>query len=582
MTGRATAPSPPRFVPFGQYLLLDRLAVGGMAEVYLAKRFDEHGPSDLLAVKRILPSLAENSDFIRMFLDEARIAAQLVHPGIVRIRELGRIGRSHYLAMDFVWGKDLLHVMRRHKLLGAQLSPSVVAYIGIGMCDALHYAHEKKDRHGEAMGLIHRDVSPQNVLVSFDGIVSLIDFGIAKAQSRTTETQAGVLKGKVGYMSPEQIRGGPVDRRSDLFAVGTCLYELLTLKTLFARENAFDAMENVKYVKAAPIGELRPDLSEDFAAILGRAHTRDPAERWQTAAELGDALRKYLREHDPRFDRVAAVTWMRDAFRKELHSERVRLEAFDQLGRAQVVSVDMPRRNSVTDLQIPGTGDPAPPDWDDDEAETIISDDPIPFVDAPPPEPTTGAAEVYYSSEHTIPDDDDGPLPATSPAPKIESDDDVALAASQIDSAVIQRLLPEEAPGQERSAAAREATARHRTASADIDPPTQTGSGAGKWLTRVFAALILLGAGAAGAWIYGSMASRASIEVRTTPQVGASVLLDGVQRGTAPVRLENVAAGEHEVTIVATGYEVVHREIHVDASTTVMVEVALVEIRGSP
>jgi len=578
MTGRATAPSPPRFVPFGQYLLLDRLAVGGMAEVYLAKRFDENGPSDLLAVKRILPSLAESSDFIRMFLDEARIAAQLVHPGIVRIRELGRIGRSHYLAMDFVWGKDLLQVMRRHKLLGAQLSPSVVAYIGIGMCDALHYAHEKRDRHGQPMNLIHRDVSPQNVLVSFDGIVSLIDFGIAKAQSRTKDTQAGVLKGKIGYMSPEQIRGTRhVDRRSDLFAVGTCLYELLTLRTLFARENAFDAMENVKHVKAAPIGELRPDLTEDFAAILTRAHAEDPAERWQTAADFGDALRKYLREHDPRFDRVAAVTWMRDAFRKELHSERFRLEAFDQLGRAQVVSVDAPRRNSVTDLQIPGTGDPAPPDWDDDNAETIISADPIPFVDEPPP-PANGAAEVYFSAEHTIPDDEDEPPPAITRAARIESDDDVALAASQIDSAVIQRLLPEE--GEERATSAREPTARHSTADRDVEPPS--GSSSNKWFGRVVLALLLLGAGAGAAWLYGSMASRASIEVRTTPQVEASVLLDGVQRGTAPVRLENVAAGSHEVTIVATGYEVVHREIEVDASTTVMVEVALVPIRGSP
>jgi len=582
MTGRATPPSPPRFVPFGQYLLLDRIAVGGMAEVYLAKRFDENGPSDLLAVKRILPTLADNSDFIRMFLDEARIAAQLVHPGIVRIRELGRIGKSHYLAMDFVWGKDLLQVMRRHKLLGAQLSPSVVAYIGIGMCDALHYAHEKKDRHGQPMGLIHRDVSPQNVLVSFDGIVSLIDFGIAKAQSRTTDTQAGVLKGKVGYMSPEQIRGSRhVDKRSDLFAVGTCLYELLTLRTLFARENAFDAMENVKHVKATPIGELRQDLHPDLQAILARAHAKDPEERFQTAADFGDALRKYLREQDPRFDRVAAVTWMRDAFRKELHTERFRLEAFDQLGRAQVVSMDMPRRNSVIDLQIPGTGDPAPPDWDDDNAETIISDEPIPFVDGPP-EPATGAAEVYYSAEHTIPDDDeddddDEPITVASRPPKIESDDDVALEASQIDSAVIQRLLPEED-----RASTREPTARHRTGGADIEPPSLPTTGAGTWLARILAAVLLLGAGAAGAWFYGSMANRASIEVRTTPQVDASVLLDGVQRGTAPVRLENVAAGEHEVTIVAAGFEVVHRDIHVDSSTTVMVEVALVPTRGSP
>ncbi|HJL14235.1 MAG TPA: serine/threonine-protein kinase, partial [Sandaracinaceae bacterium LLY-WYZ-13_1] len=397
MPDLAASSQPPRFIPFGKYLLLERLAVGGMAEVYLAKAFEDGRVSDLLAVKRILPSLAEDSEFIRMFLDEAKIAGQLRHPGIVQIRELGRVGSSHYLAMDFVWGEDLLQIIKRCRQLGSALSPSFVAWLGASMCEALHYAHEKRDDEGRPMGIIHRDVSPQNVLVSFDGRVKIIDFGIAKAQSRTTRTQAGVLKGKVGYMSPEQVRGRPIDRRSDLFAVGTCLYELLTLRSLFARENNFEAMDNVRNVRAAPIRQVREDVPPRLEQILQKAHAAEPDERWQTARELQHALIEHINLEDPGYDRVAAVTWLRDAFRKEFRAERGRLDAFDQLGRPQIAPADDVRRNSVTDLEIPGVGDPSPPDWDDDDSETLVFDEPVPFVDSQPPE--QGPAEVYFSSQ---------------------------------------------------------------------------------------------------------------------------------------------------------------------------------------
>ncbi|MBX3274917.1 MAG: serine/threonine protein kinase [Sandaracinaceae bacterium] len=562
MAGRATTSEAPRFAPFGRYLLLERLAVGGMAEVYLAKRFDE-GVSDLLAIKRIKPSLAENDDFIRMFLDEAKIAARLSHPGIARILELGRIGRSHYLAMDFVWGKDLLAIMRRVKLLGAQLSPSFVAWIGIGMLDALDSAHRLTDRHGAPMGLIHRDVSPQNVLVSFDGVVKLIDFGIAKAQSRSTETQAGVLKGKVGYMSPEQVKGSKIDHRSDLFAVGTCLYELLTLRTLFARENALEAMENVRYVKAEPLETQRADVPAGLASAIARAHAAEPDARWASARDMASALRAFLAQHDPSFDRVAAVTWMRDAFRKELVAERVRLDAFDQVGRPQVVRAEEPRRNSVTDLKVVGARDPAPPDWDG-LGETLINDEPIPFVEgAPPPAPEEGPAEVYFHRDASAPG-------AVDPA-ALEEDVDVSLEPSQIDSAVIERLLP---AADEKAEAAREPTQRHRTVKPEILPPSPRSREA-SWLVRALVAIALTSAGALAYYLYASSLVVASIEVRTLPEVDAVVLLDGVRRGTAPVRLENVQEGRHVVTIVAPGFEDAAREIVVTSNTTVMVEVAL-------
>ncbi|MEC7518403.1 MAG: serine/threonine-protein kinase [Myxococcota bacterium] len=582
--------SPPRFAAFGRYLLLERMATGGMAEVYLAKHFAETGEvSDLLAVKRIRPSLAADSEFIRMFLDEAKIAGQLHHPGIVQIRELGRIGASHYLAMDFVWGKDLLQIIRRCRMLGAQLSPPLVAWLGASLCEALHYAHTRSDKHGEPMRIIHRDVSPQNVLVSFDGRVKVIDFGIAKAASRSTHTQAGVLKGKVGYMSPEQVQGKRIDHRSDLFAVGTCLWELLTLRSLFARENNYDAMENVRHARTHPVRKLRPDVPEAFAAVLDRALQADPEQRWQSARDMKEALLRYVSDADPSFDRVTAVGWMRDAFRKEFHLERGRLEAFDQLGRPQVRPTDEPRRTSVVDLQIP---DAAPPDpeWATEHA-TIDLDLLAPFDGGPP----IGPDEVFFTAteitEPPIPQTDPGqtvgsdapppheaepePQPEPQPDPQpLPMGGDVSVAPQRIDSQVIRSLMPtEDAEAEERKRSAREPTARQQIPPRDaIAPPGRRGSGA---FAKVLVALVFLALGVGGGWVWFTMAGRATIEVRTVPDVGAIVLFDGASRGAAPLRLEEVAPGRHAVTIVADGYRDVTRELDVASHAHVVVEVAL-------
>ena len=579
MTGRAPA-TKQRFVPFGRYLLLELIAMGGMAEVFLAKRFTDDEVSDLIAVKRIRPALARNDAFIRMFLDEARIAARLDHPGIVSTLELGRIGQSHYLAMDYVWGKDLLNVMRRVKLLGAQLSSSWVAWVGMGMCEALHHAHELTDRHGTSMALIHRDVSPQNVLVSFDGVVKLIDFGIAKANARSTQTQAGVLKGKVGYMSPEQVAGAKIDRRSDLFAVGTCLYELLTLRTLFARENAFEAMENVRYVRAAPIQESRPDLPDALVAILKRAHAADPAERWQTAREMSQALRGYLSDHDPNFDRESAVGWMRDAFRKEFHEERGRLDAFDQIGRPQVVRAEPTHRNSVTELQIERAKDPEAPKWDE-TGETVLSDDEY-ERGAERPEPSRAAEDEGPTEIFFRQGDLSEPGLASANADPFQADGsvDVSLDPSQIDSGIMERLLPvqdQESP-EDKAAVAREPTQRTRASDVTIDPPRRRPASTGDWLARIGVATVLLCLGAAAVYGYTLSSETSSIEVRTTPEVAGIVLLDGVQHGTTPTSIEDVAEGTHELTVIAVGFEDSHQDVHVTESSSVMVEVQLTPV----
>ena len=410
----------PRFVPFGRYLLLEQIAVGGMAEVFLAKRFERGAVSDLLALKRILPSLAEDDDFIRMFLDEARIAARLDHPGIVRIRELGRVGKSHYLAMDHVWGKDLLGIMRRCRLLGAHLKPLFVAWVGAAMCEALDHAHEMRGDDGQPMDLVRRDVSPQNVLVAFDGAVKIIDFGVAKARTRLARRSlTGVLKGKTGYMSPEQLGGGLVDRRSDLFGLGTCLYELCTLSTLFARESTLETMENVKHVRVQPVRQLRGDVPEELERILQRAHAANPDERWQSAREMQLALERFLGIEDPEYGRDAAASWMRDAFRKEFQLERARLHKLDQLGRPQII--DASRDGTASDVMIPDTGERSGPPRIEDRTTLITGAPTLDEALAPDERPT----EIFLRYEAEA-----------SPS------DHVELSPAQIDETNLQRLAP--------------------------------------------------------------------------------------------------------------------------------------------
>ncbi len=575
----------PRFAEFGHYLLLERLAVGGMAEVYLAKRFDPGGEvSDLLAIKRILPRLARDGEFIRMFLDEAKIAGRLHHPSIVRIQELGRIGKSHYLAMDYVWGKDLLAIIRRCRLLGARLSPSFVAYVGARMCEALHAAHTARDRHGEPMNVIHRDVSPQNVLVSFDGIVKLIDFGIAKAQARLSNTQSGLLKGKIGYMSPEQIATGAVDLRSDLFAVGTCMYELLTLRALFARENSFDAMENVRAARAAPIRDLRADVPEALEAILAKALSREPEGRYSTAFDMQRALDDYLASHDPDFDRLAAVTWIRDAFRKELFAEQRHLDALDQIGRPQLSPADPPRLNTATDLEIPAERTvPAAEPWRDTNEHAIVEAEPIRLEDD---EDDDAPTEVFFTAGEGSEAPPPGPEPADpgpaalgpaalEPTPLSESDD-ISWDPAQLNSGMIARLVPEEVRAAEEQArrrqAAREPTSRHVAATADPEEKPKSG---GRWLGRVAMGLVLLLVGAGGTFAWLQLTATARVEVRTEPSVGATVLFDGVVQGPAPVALENVEPGRHVVTIIAPGYVDETRELEVSGHSTAHLDVAL-------
>ena len=222
---------------FGKYILLDRIASGGMAEVFRAKVTGAEDFQRLIAIKCILPHLVEDEEFCRMFIDEAKLASHLSHANICQIYELGDHAGRLYIGMELITGCNLREMTRRVQKLGLRLPDSLVAYIISKAAEALDYAHQMKNPDGSPINLVHRDVSPQNILLSYDGAVKLVDFGIAKAEQRLTETQSGVLKGKFSYMAPEQVRGKASDQRSDIFAWGCVLWELLVGKKAFHGES---------------------------------------------------------------------------------------------------------------------------------------------------------------------------------------------------------------------------------------------------------------------------------------------------------------------------------------------------------
>ena len=213
---------------FGQYLLSERIGVGGMAEIFKAKLLGVGGFERPMAVKQILPQYAADPDFIEMFIDEAKISVKLQHGNIVGVHELGRIDGTYFIAMEYVHGHNLSEVIAAASKRGLPLSVDHAVLIGIEICKGLDYAHRRTDEQGQPLGVVHRDLSPGNVMISFDGAVKITDFGIAKARHKLGKTAIGAIKGTYGYMSPEQLAGHPVDSRSDLFSTGILLFELLT------------------------------------------------------------------------------------------------------------------------------------------------------------------------------------------------------------------------------------------------------------------------------------------------------------------------------------------------------------------
>jgi serine/threonine-protein kinase len=278
----------------GRYQILDRLAVGGMAELFKATLTGDHGFEKLVAIKKILPHLAVDRSFVEMFIDEARITAQLDHRHIVQVFELGTDADTPYIAMQYVDGLDVLALLRECARTQIRLPADLAALIARDVLDALDYAHHALDSSGRPLGIIHRDISPGNVLLSWRGDVKLTDFGIARAAERRHKTEAGTLKGKYGYMSPEQVSGSEIDPRSDLFAVGILLAEMVMARRLFTSTNDLDILLMVRDARLDRLHKYASEFPVELRVLVTRALQRRPEDRWHSAAQFRDALDEWL------------------------------------------------------------------------------------------------------------------------------------------------------------------------------------------------------------------------------------------------------------------------------------------------
>jgi eukaryotic-like serine/threonine-protein kinase len=298
----------------GPYELIKRIGLGGMAEIYLAKTTGIGGFEKYLALKVIHPKFAEDQEFIDMLIDEAKIVVQLNHVNVGQIFDLGCIDDTYYIAMEFVDGRDLYQLLVRCAEDGVSIPFDIIAFVAKEIAAALQYAHTKTDRYGRPLNLIHRDVSPQNVLLSFDGQVKLVDFGIAKASQRRQETESGVIKGKFFYMSPEQAWGDPLDGRSDVFSCGICLYEMITGEMLYNEERALVLLDKVRKAIIPNLRQRRPDLPAALEEIVLKALARDRDERYSSAGALQAALASFLYGHWPSFSQQRVGQFLQENF----------------------------------------------------------------------------------------------------------------------------------------------------------------------------------------------------------------------------------------------------------------------------
>jgi len=334
-------------IMFDKYLLLDRIAIGGMAEVYRAKLIGEKGFEKPVVVKKLLPHLIEDKEMETLLTDEARLAAQLEHENITHVHDFGLSGGTLFIAMEYLFGKDLNQVIRQGQEANRPMDLENVLHVTSRIAEGLGYAHRLTDLDGKSLGVIHRDVSPHNVFITYEGQVKLIDFGIAKAATRSTRTQTGIIKGKVAYMSPEQAEGKKIDHRSDIFPIGIILYELVTGTKMFAGDT-FQVLSKVVRADYRPPEEIVSDLPPGICQIIRKALQRDPDDRYATCEELADDIQDciYDLQYRPGTSRMAV--YMQSLFEGRYELEK--LEMAEKL-RAGIPEKEDDRSESATGYQ---------------------------------------------------------------------------------------------------------------------------------------------------------------------------------------------------------------------------------------
>jgi serine/threonine protein kinase/Tfp pilus assembly protein PilF len=315
---------------FGKYQLLDKIAEGGMAELFRAKLTGAQGFEKLIAIKRILPNLSGEENLLSAFIDEAKLAALLHHENIIQIYDFGSMDDQYFIAMEYLFGKDLRAISRTVRKKDQELGLENILYIICRICAGLDYSHNLKDLYGKALSIIHRDINPQNILITYEGQVKIIDFGIAKAASHNTKTRENLIKGKLAYMSPEQANGQAIDHRSDIFSTGIILYELLADRRMFQGET-MHVLSLVREAQYDPPEEVIPNLPPKLNAILRRALAKDPDERFQYAGEMLADIEEFMFELSLRPNARSFAGYMKELFEEEHAQEELALWAKAQI-----------------------------------------------------------------------------------------------------------------------------------------------------------------------------------------------------------------------------------------------------------
>ncbi len=554
--------NPPRQLPaighFGDYAIVGRLALGGMAEILLAREEAIGAGSRYLVVKRILPEYEQDEAFVQMFLDEARVMMRLKHPNVVHVYKFGKEDHTHYIAMEWVNGVSLGKLIRRARQTGGIPIP-VACKIISSVAEALEHAHEARGEGGQPLGLVHRDVTPDNIMISFDGSVKLLDFGIAKAQSRAHKTQAGVVKGKFAYMAPEQCRARELDRRVDVFAMGVCLYEAISGRPLYRRETEFETMEAIVRGPIPRLSDRVPDAPAQLEAILARCLAKRPEDRFATAGELQEALDAYV-----------------TSFGKVVNTRRLK-EMLEHLFK------DEQNRGPMVDTTPFGSSFHAGSSADVFKLESGESDAfdlPIPTLDGldPGPSPaapiTGGARELDPGSLALDPGSFD-----LDPSPRLDSTRPNSLSAKAGSSLV---SADPTAPTPGSHVARRPAP----TAPARSRPPQPEpeGGGALKWVLGGGIALALIAGGAYFVMEYVLAPApvvapavdvtvpvlTGSLEMHSEPE-GATLFVDDEEIGTTPTSVSSLDTGQHDVRLTLEGHTT-HEgtvEIRADRTTTI-------------
>ncbi len=668
--------SPNELVPFGKYLLLDRVSVGSTAAVYRGKAQGEAGFERVLAVKRILPHMAGDQEFLKTFVQEAKTAARLSHTNICPIFELGKVGESFYMTMEYIAGKDLGRIAQRLLEKGKTVPPVAAAWIASKLCEALDYAHNLKNAEGADAGIYHRDLSPPNILVSYEGQVKLIDFGVAKAVGAAQQTNVDALKKKLSYMSPEMVQGRPIDQRSDVFGVGVCLYEMITAKKLFSGKDDLATLKMVSRASVPPPSAILEDPPEELEMVTMRALEREPEHRWQTADEMNNALKSFLAVENPTYGVRQLAQWMEEHFGTEMVEEQERLnllleaskqpEVLEQrkqyfsslVGSAALAREGVMRRMSV---------EPPPDDALSGDAEGDPAAAPsirAPLLSSEPPTSIEGYTEEIQELddlqdllEEVDEDEEEGGEPddaATSFYDKIEQPgggepDDAATnfydKTEELESAGVHALQPQNllepayryfedvdedatqiffnkedgvgladlyerpdnmagnlyapAPGATSPLPPPPAVPPYPAPVSPTPPrrisPTPPGGrpqvaylasspapGAwykSGWMVAIVAGLVTVLASTA-LFLALRRPATASIEIRTVPVVQAKVLLDGIERGYTPMRMDGVPVGERLLEVRAPGYQPLVRKLTLSKGATAFLEISLKETVG--